>query len=67
MNETTAAESIKFLSDDLSQFRYSVSSNFRLELKEPSAREVEGEQFLLGSLGLGSDSPHSPPALLYKK
>ena len=25
--------------------RYSVSTNFRLELREPSARDVEGQQF----------------------
>ena len=28
-------------------YRFIVSTNFRLELVEPSAREVEGQQFFL--------------------
>ena len=44
-------------------FIYSMSTNFRLELIEPSAREVEGQQFFitltLFRVSLGSSHPLS--------
>ena len=45
-------------------FTYSASTNFRLELIEPSAREVEGQQFFWSSDAVSSLARFEPCSLL---